>query len=416
MGFVIFLVLTALLAVVVRDVYSLYRNYQSAKELGLPTVICPIDNHRVLWLLNQVWLLPLLRKLPKKWNGFTKYLEFGWQYADRRSGRSSTHETLGPAIVLVTPGKNQIIVSDPVAIHDMLNRYRIFDKPWMYKIHDLYGMNVDTVNGGEWVRHRKITAPAFNEKVSRTVWEEASRQAQAMLDISCGAGIEDEKAPYTTLYQDTKTIAMHVLMHAGVGVQQNFSGGTTKPAGGHTMPLVESLNAVLEMLPLPWLCSFAPNLFRSLFVPKVFRDGALAYNELEAYLNAMIMQERPNDSKRQDDSDDSHRRANLLESLMKASDDAEDGTKYRLSVDDVRGNLYMFYLAGHETTANALCFTISLLAAYPQWHDWISAEIDAVGKDLDSYERTFSKMKRCLALMVRATHTHAINPFRTLTH
>ena len=325
MSTVLSLAFTAIVAVFIKDIYCFLRNYQNAKELGLPIILCPIDNHRIIWLLNQVWLLPLLRKLPESWNAFTKYLEFGWQYDDRRSGTRSVHESLGPAIVLVTPGKNQIIVSDPVAIHDMLTRYRVFDKPWMYKIHDLYGINVDTVNGEEWVRHRKITAPAFNERVSRTVWEEASRQAQAMLKSAFGDDLKGSKPsvpnrePYNSLYRDTKTIAMHVLMLAGVGVRQDFEHGTTRPAPGHSMSLVGALNAVLEMLPLPWLCSFAPTFFQSRWLPKIFREGAVAYTELKAYLDEMIIQTER--TQVQGQKIDVPRKANLLENLMQAAED-----------------------------------------------------------------------------------------------
>lgn len=107
----------------------------------------------------------------------------------------------------------------------------------------------------------------------------------------------------------------------------------------------------------------------------------------------MIVQEQEHSVEQDSAEGTGSRKANLLESLMKASakpdngEDNERDSKHRLSIDDVRGNLYIFNFAGHEMTANALCFAIDLLAAYPQWQDWILAEVDAVGGDVSNYER-----------------------------
>ena len=48
-----------------------------------------------------------------------------------------------------------------------------------------------------------------------------------------------------------------------------------------------------------------------------------------------------------------------------------------VSVDDVRANIVTFIGAGHETTANALTWTLYLLSQSPEWRERVEAEIDA---------------------------------------
>merc|ERR1712000_215573 len=74
-----------------------------------------------------------------------------------------------------------------------------------------------------------------------------------------------------------------------------------------------------------------------------------------------------------------------------------------LTDEEVYGNLFIYNLAGHDTTAATLHFALTLLAVYPQWQTWIAEEIDAVYKadksGLFYYEETFPKLTRVLALM-----------------
>ena len=63
----------------------------------------------------------------------------------------------------------------------------------------------------------------------------------------------------------------------------------------------------------------------------------------------------------------------LLTLLMKAAD-PETGTG--LSDEEVRANVITFIGAGHETTANALTWSLFLLSLSPEWQDRLGAEAD----------------------------------------
>lgn len=65
------------------------------------------------------------------------------------------------------------------------------------------------------------------------------------------------------------------------------------------------------------------------------------------------------------------------------------------------GNLFPFNLAGFETTAGNLLFSISFIAAFPEYQEWLIEEINVYyhpGKT-NAYDETYPKLVRCLAMM-----------------
>ncbi len=64
----------------------------------------------------------------------------------------------------------------------------------------------------------------------------------------------------------------------------------------------------------------------------------------------------------------------LLTLLLRAADPE---TGRGLSEEDMRANIVTFINAGHETTANALTWTLYLLSQSPSWRERVEAEIDA---------------------------------------
>ncbi|KAJ3375675.1 hypothetical protein GGF31_002879 [Allomyces arbusculus] len=70
-----------------------------------------------------------------------------------------------------------------------------------------------------------------------------------------------------------------------------------------------------------------------------------------------------------EDDDEQRSRRNLLELMIAA---ARDET---FSREDLRANLLIFFLAGHDTTANALCYAIYLLGLHPEIQAKARAEV-----------------------------------------
>lgn len=90
---------------------------------------------------------------------------------------------------------------------DEIMRSKEFIKPEaLYKPLELFGPNVNTMNGEDWQRHRKVTTPPFNERNSKLVWKEGIKQANGMLKTWTEVG----ESGVVGTEEDTMTFALHV--------------------------------------------------------------------------------------------------------------------------------------------------------------------------------------------------------------
>lgn len=256
------------------------------------------------------------------------------------------------------------------------------------------------LEGDDWQRHRRLTAPSFNEKTSSVVWGEAIRQSQDMgqswFDQGTNGTLE------TVL--DTATSALHVLTCVGFGLSYPFHGGLRDLPAGHTMTYRDALSLCLRNI---IIFAILPKKFLTRpFMPNRFRALGTAAIEFQKYMEEMLSHERIMSEK----SDSMP--ANLMSSLVRASDQAgearKDGQRVQgLKDNEIFGNIFMFNLAGHETTANTIAAALVLLAANPRYQRWLAEEVHAVfAANPDSkswkYEEAFPKLQRCLGVMVLA--------------
>jgi cytochrome P450 len=144
----------------------------------------------------------------------------------------------------------------------------------------------------------------------------------------------------------------------------------------------------------------------SWLLPKKVAVVGEAVTEFKRYMVEMVDKERAAHARGETAG------ANLMSQLIRASEEAEraeqKGTQSKggLADDEIYGNLFLYNAAGHGTTANALTYTIALLACYPQWQEWVGEELDRVfnqemeKEGIEQYEKAFPQLKRCLALLV----------------
>ncbi|MCJ1318707.1 hypothetical protein MMC15_004037 [Xylographa vitiligo] len=332
----------------------------------------------------------------------------GWQFDDKYA----VHQKLGGAFILVTPSVNELILADPEAITQVQARRKDFVKPpLMYEQMNIFGPNVNTTNGEEWQRHRKITAPSFNERISSVVWSEALQQSQELVQIWVRKGL---KGTCTTV-PDTATLALHVLTCAAFGMQYSFSEGVQRLQVNHSMTYRDSLAMILNSIIV--LAIFPKSFLQASVIPLPRKLRAIgdATREFAAYMEEMLTAERRLISSGRSDT------RNLMNALIRASDEAKAAeakgkTVSGLTDEEIFGNLFMYNLAGHETTANTLAYAIILLAAHPEYQEWIAAEIDAVLTDNSNietwkYGEVFPKLNRCLAIMLETLRIYGPTPF-----
>ena len=111
------------------------------------------------------------------------------------------------------------------------------------------------------------------------------------------------------------------------------------------------------------------------------------------------------------------RRQDLLGALIQSSEDSlqekEDESKGSqksapLTDREVMGNIYVFLLAGHDTTAHTLAFTFGLLALYPEIQQELHRSILEVlpsAQDELTYERT-SELHYALAVFLETLRVY----------
>ena len=152
---------TVAIALLAWPVVNTFRYYMKARKIGLPIVITPAVPLNPFWLLLIPLVGPLTSSLPGYLGEFLNYGRFAWYFQTKMR----VLEKLGPAFVIVSPGGIQIQLCDGNAVEELLYRSNDFPKPASYyQALDVFGENLDSVNGREWQRHRKITTPPFNER------------------------------------------------------------------------------------------------------------------------------------------------------------------------------------------------------------------------------------------------------------
>jgi cytochrome P450 len=286
-----------------------------------------------VWLLSQRFILPVANYLPFGLGSWTEYSSWGWGYKIKYRLRAK----LGPAYTITNPGKNIVVVSDAETVDNITSRRKDFQKSEeMYKALELFGPNLDTVEGEVWQRHRRITTTPFNERNSGLVWRESQRQATDMLD----SWIKKSATGVTSLMDDTMILALHVITAAAFSKPHPFAGGLQLASEGHSMTYRDALRLILA------------NIFTAIFIlqvpipnwlaPKSFRDVKVAVKDFKKYMSEMIEEERDAIAKRSAAAD------NLMSVLIRASEISKAGEKNRggLSDEELFGNLIIYNLGG----------------------------------------------------------------------
>lgn len=241
-------------------------------------------------------------------------------------------------------------------------------------------------------RHRRMFNKNLDERISRVVWTETLQQAQAMINH-----LVDH--PGNETLEGLRSIAINVIGKAGYNWQQPWSpnelgippkSATSKEAYFGMLGLVTTM--ILEAALLPRKIMQLP------FMPLALQSMGYHLERAPWYIQEILRNERESNSKKK------HSESNFLSLMLQFSEEGNSGneTKPSLTKEEISGNLFVFTSAGFETTANSMGFAVILLALYPEWQDWVQHEIhglDIGGSDW-TYENTFPKCKRTLALMV----------------
>jgi cytochrome P450 len=253
----------------------------------------------------------------------------------------------GDLVAFPMPGRPVLLVNDPDAARRILqdnHRNYTKDTPQYAALSAVTGRGLLTCDGEEWLRRRRIAQPAFGRRRLELVAEQAAATADRLGRQWDGAG--------ERVAVDADAAAMRATLDLVTGTLL----ATGRDAGLDGAEVVAAVDAALRVvvdrvrLPLPrWLPT--PSAFR-------LRRSVATLDRTCERLLARARAGQPG--------------GDLLGLLA-----AGAGPGGQLTDREIRDELVTAVIAGHETVASALVWTLHLLAGAPEVRARMHAELDA---------------------------------------
>ena len=211
----------------------------------------------------------------------------------------------------------------------------------------IFGDGLLTSEGEDWRRQRRLAQPAFHREriaaYSRLMVAATERMLERWQD---GQALD----VHEEMMRLTLEIVAKALFDADVEGSARDVGQALNVAMKQFLSRVSTAFLIPESIPTPGNLRFAK-----------------AMRRLDAIVYGIIRQRRAS-------RDSGRYSGDLLSMLLEARDD--DGRQ--MTDRQLRDEAMTLFLAGHETTANALAWTWYLLAEHPEVENKLAAELDRV--------------------------------------
>ncbi|KAI9187751.1 hypothetical protein H9P43_002142 [Blastocladiella emersonii ATCC 22665] len=262
-----------------------------------------------------------------------------------------------------------VVVANPEDSKLMFNAHEQFEKMDPSKRPNaisraLLGENIVSSQTPAWKRQRKVVNPAFRRGWATSLFGTPARALLAELDKLEAAGTPADVSDWM------RRMTLDALSQAAFGTNLN---SLQHPDA----PMVTTYHAMMKGLMDPKFFLLGP--FCKL-LPS-FHDFVRSADTFNKYIYALIdakaaeMATRRAGGTAADGGDDDSK--DLLELMVAAS---ESGG---ISHEELRANTIVFFIAGHDTTANALTFALYSLGMHPEIQRKARAEVLAVMGDVE---------------------------------
>ncbi len=295
-------------------------------------------------------LLPLLRR-PVEY-----MLRLHRQYGDVVSLAKGSPEY----VFVFSPEYNRQVLSDQMLffngeVNSPASPIRIPPRSAVYRLFS----GITTRNGEQHTRQRRMLMPAFHKKRIEALRDEMADIAER--HVSRWTAGEERDA-----LRDMKSLTLAVAMRGILGLDPEREGEELRVQMERWLRLTLSAGVVA----LPYNVPGLP-----------FHRMMASAEGLERDIRALIQH------RRETASSDSSAGRDALSILVEAHD--EDGS--RLTDDELIGHTTALFVAGHETTASALTWTLFLLDRHPRV---LEALLDELDGELHSQAPTVEQMSR----------------------
>ena len=260
-----------------------------------------------------------------------------------------------PVLIGRTVMGMRAVVSDPQAVRrvflDNAANYRK-DALQLRVLRPGLGTGLLTAEGEDWRAQRRALAPLFSPRQVADFAPAMHRVARAAAERYLAA----RPARTSDVAVDMARVTLEVLE------QTLFSQGLARGAEAFQQAVNRYFETFGRLDPLDVVG--APR-----FLPRLGRlRGRATLQFFEAAVDDIIA------ARRQSIASGAAPPKDLL-TLLLAAQDPQTGRA--ISQEDVRANIVTFIGAGHETTANALTWSLYLLSQSPHWRERAEAEVDA---------------------------------------
>ncbi|KAL4925351.1 cytochrome P450 [Aspergillus undulatus] len=371
------------------SITSLLHNRSLARKTNLPYIIWPFFEANLFYLAlwGTRWFPYIVNQwLPESIADHVNDSVFRarWDVKDRMAKR------YGGVYLYVTPGGISYNIADADVVSQICKARQNFVKPVKHlEAFDMYGSSIFTTEGSQWTQHHRATAPAFNDKNNALVWTESIRQAREMTCYWSEKYSNDERYGSSFALPDAREdilkLSVNVICSAGFGVKLPF-----KPAPEGRADVAEDLfmdavtpasgyrftfRSVMEYMNRSMMTVFIANGVLPKWIPHsvlpFFKKDYDAHRDLGSYLQTLVKKAEINDN-------ETH---NLLERVVHSRREEQNSSNKRnpgLSDAEILGNVYIFSIAGHETTATTLRFALALLAIHGDVQEELHQELRSV--------------------------------------
>jgi len=235
---------------------------------------------------------------------------------------------------------------------------------------------------------RRVVGPSFNNALYEHVFEESIAIYHDMITSEKWTDRNEIQVP---VFQDlTHKFALLVIEICGFGVP--FKWAAPPKADDGSMSLQQAIQVVGDNSPLLifafWLTSLP--------LAK-FRQARAAFRQVMSFMETQVDQRKflVRNSKGADLGRDA------FTMLVQANED--EAGKYKLSKQELIGNVYTMLIAGHETTATSLAATMVYLALDPEIQAELVEQIESVvGYDRDPAFEDYHKLNKVLSAFLES--------------
>ena len=269
---------------------------------------------------------------------------------DILGGLQFIHRAYGPFVRTRLP-LQLYFVSDPAVIDEILvKKADSFRKDRTSRLLGRVVGNGLLVNEGEsWRHQRRLLQPAFHQRHLQTY-------AERMVDAAARAAAGWRAGEVRNVHDDMMAVTMTIVAEALFGTEV---AGNADQVGSAISSMMEEFGRILGLAarfqPPAWVPTRANRRFRA------------AARQIDGLIQRIIDQRKHNPAARED----------LLSLLVQARDENGAG----MSDAQIRDEAMTLFLAGHETTALALTYALTLMAQHPAEQARVTAEVARVVGD-----------------------------------